>query len=40
MSFLDLGPRAFTYDRNSAEVDIAPAFQEITTAYNVGQAKR
>ena len=26
-------------DKNSAEVDIAPAFGEITTACNVGQAK-
>ena len=25
-------------DKNSAEVDIAPAFGEITTACNVGQA--
>ena len=25
---------------NSAEVDIAPAFGEITTACNVGQAKK
>ena len=25
-------------DKNSAEVDIAPAFSEITTACNVGQA--
>ena len=25
--------------KNSAEVDIAPAFGEITTACNVGQAK-
>ena len=27
-------------NKNSAEVDIAPAFGEITTAYNVGQAKK
>ena len=27
-------------NKNSAEVDIAPAFGEITTACNVGQAKR
>ena len=27
-------------DKNSAEVDIAPAFGEITTACNVGQAKK
>ena len=26
-------------NKNSAEVDIAPAFGEITTACNVGQAK-
>ena len=26
--------------KNSAEVDIAPAFGEITTACNVGQAKK
>ena len=26
--------------KNSAEVDIAPAFGEITTAFNVGQAKK
>ena len=29
-----------TQDKNSAEVDIAPAFGEITTACNVGQAKK
>ena len=29
----------FGTDKNSAEVDIAPAFGEITTACNVGQAK-
>ena len=28
------------YNKNSAEVDIAPAFGEITTACNVGQAKK
>ena len=28
------------YYKNSAEVDIAPAFGEITTACNVGQAKK
>ena len=28
------------YDKNSAEVNIAPAFGEITTACNVGQAKK
>ena len=27
-------------DKNSAKVDIAPAFGEITTACNVGQAKK
>ena len=27
-------------DKNSAEVDIAPAFGEITTACNVGQGHR
>ena len=27
-------------NKNSAEVDIAPAFGEITTACNVGQAKK
>ena len=27
-------------DKNSAEVDIAPAFGEITIACNVGQAKK
>ena len=27
-------------DKNSAEVDIAPAFGEITTVCNVGQAKK
>ena len=27
-------------NKNSAEVDIAPAFSEITTACNVGQAKK
>ena len=27
-------------DKNSAEVDIAPAFGEITTACNVGQTKK
>ena len=30
----------FTKNKNSAEVDIAPAFGEITTACNVGQAKK
>ena len=30
--------KPFEY-KNSAEVDIAPAFGEITTACNVGQAK-
>ena len=29
-----------TEDKNSAEVDISPAFGEITTACNVGQAKK
>ena len=29
-----------SYNKNSAEVDIAPAFGEITTACNVGQAKK
>ena len=29
-----------TLNKNSGEVDIAPAFGEITTAYNVGQAKK
>ena len=28
------------YNKNSAEVDIEPAFGEITTACNVGQAKK
>ena len=28
----------FDQNKNSAEVDIAPAFGEITTACNVGQA--
>ena len=28
------------HNKNSAEVDIAPAFGEITTACNVGQAKK
>ena len=27
-------------NKNSTEVDIAPAFGEITTACNVGQAKK
>ena len=27
-------------NKNTAEVDIAPAFGEITTACNVGQAKK
>ena len=31
--------RYLKLDKNSAEVDIAPAFGEITTACNVGQAK-
>ena len=30
----------FLLYKNSAEVDIAPAFGEITTACNVGQAKK
>ena len=29
-----------TVNKNSAEVDIAPAFGEITTACHVGQAKK
>ena len=29
-----------TINKNSTEVDIAPAFGEITTACNVGQAKK
>ena len=29
-----------TQDKNSAEIDIAPAFGEITTACNVGQEKK
>ena len=29
-----------SWNKNSAEVDIAPAFDEITTACNVGQAKK
>ena len=34
-------PSILTYlHKNSAEVDIAPAFGEITTACNVGQAKK
>ena len=32
--------RTFLTDKNSAEVDIAPAFGEITTACNEGQAKK
>ena len=28
------------FNKNSGEVDIAPAFGEITTACNVGQAKK
>ena len=28
------------HDKNSAEVNIVPAFDEITTACNVGQAKK
>ena len=28
------------HNKNSAEVDIAPAFGEITSACNVGQAKK
>ena len=31
---------SFNLNKNSAEVDIAPAFGEITTACNVGQAKK
>ena len=31
--------RCVDLNKNSAEVDIAPAFGEITTACNVGQAK-
>ena len=27
-------------DKNSAEVDITPALREITTACNIGQAKK
>ena len=36
------GRAALTFgnNKNSAEVDIAPAFGEITTACNVGQAKK
>ena len=30
----------FFINKNSAEVEIAPAFGEITTASNVGQAKK
>ena len=30
----------YSGNKNSAEVDIAPAFGEITTACNVGQAKK
>ena len=33
-------PGCAATDKNSAEVDIAPAFGEITTACNVGQAKK
>ena len=33
-------PQFLTIYKNSAEVDIAPAFGEITTACNVGQAKK
>ena len=32
-------PQGPTIHKNAAEVDIAPAFGEITTACNVGQAK-
>ena len=32
--------KAQNIHKNSAEVDIAPAFGEITTACNVGQAKK
>ena len=38
LAILTLQP-LFSY-KNSAEVDIAPAFGEITTACNVGQAKK
>ena len=31
--------RLWVHNKNSAEVDIAPAFGEITTACNVGIAK-
>ena len=30
----------YFFNKNSAEVDIAPAFGVITTACNVGQAKK
>ena len=30
----------YKFMKNSVEVDIAPAFGEITTACNVGQAKK
>ena len=33
-------PLIYRLNKNSAEVDIAPAFGEITTACNVGQAKK
>ena len=36
---VDLTPHFYIENKNSAEVDIAPAFGEITTACNVGQAK-
>ena len=35
----DSGGIALYINKNSAEVDIPPAFGEITTACNVGQAK-
>ena len=33
-------PKILDINKNSAEVDIAPAFGEITTACNVGQEKK
>ena len=43
ISDVDHGRKALAQqfrNKNSAEVNIAPAFGEITTACNVGQAKK
>ena len=40
LSFILLKAFYYLLYKNSAEVDIAPAFGEITTACNVGQAKK